>query len=151
MVSRVTGFPEFRRALAAVKKESGVKVLKSALKDAARPAVNAMRSRAPVGSKGHRTHRGRLVAPGFLKRSIRTVSTVDIGTASAIRSRARVSALIGVRAEAFYGVSFVEGGTKFQRPQPWFESSFESKQRQMTERFRKRLRLHVERAAKRGR
>ena len=72
-------------------------------------------SAAPVGKKEHRTHKGRLVAPGFLKRSV-------VQRSSLKKDKAIV--IIGVKAEAYYGVQFLDRGTKNIKARNWFKKRF---------------------------
>lgn len=81
----------------------GVKVIRAALRRTVRPVLNKLKAAAPVGSVGHRTYRKRLVNPGFTKRSVRYLTTIN-------RAEGVVSAVMGVRKEAFYGLQFFDQG-----------------------------------------
>ena len=94
------GLDELSKKLATLGKAAG-KTLRSATLKATTPVVRKMRNKIPVGSKPHRTYKGRLVAPGFAKRSIRRSSSFRRGVAS-VR--------IGVRKEALYAVNFIDQG-----------------------------------------
>jgi len=71
----------------------------------------------PIGVDAHQTYKGRLVAPGFAKRSIRIIAKILKGGQAAY-------ALLGVRAEAFYAVQYVELGTSKMQPRPWLRPAF---------------------------
>jgi len=79
------------------------------------PAVKEMKAAIPVGSVEHKTFKGRLVAPGFAKRSIVRKGSLKKGVATIT---------IGVKSEAFYAVSFVDQGTKNVKAKPWFKKTF---------------------------
>ena len=83
----------------------GVKVMRAAARKALRPTVRIMQSRAPVGRVAHRTYKGRLVTPGFLKRNIRLIVQLK-------KNEGKIVAVIGTRKEAYYGVQFYDQGPK---------------------------------------
>lgn len=116
------------------------KALRSAVGRAVTPVKREMKLRAPVGSVPHFTYKHRLVAPGFLRNSIRSRTSIKAGVASAI---------IGVRAEAFYGVQFVDvgqHGVRQQAAQPWFRTVFTGNQRQMSQDIYKYLHTAIEKS-----
>ena len=61
----VTGLGELQAKLSAMESKTSQKALRSALMQSATPMVRKLRAAAPVGTRAHRTNRGRLVAPGF--------------------------------------------------------------------------------------
>lgn len=75
----------------------------------------------PVGTRLHRTYKGRLVAPGFGRRSLRIVTTTKTDDGL-------IAALLGVRAEAYYETQFLEKGTKKIRGTHWLQQSFSDSQ-----------------------
>lgn len=75
----------------------------------------------PVGTRLHRTYKGRLVAPGFGRRSLRIVTTTKTDDGL-------IAALLGVRAEAYYETQFLEWGTKKIRGTHWLMQSFNDSQ-----------------------
>lgn len=103
---KVKGLKELSSKLNALERTVAGKTLRSAAMLATTPAMKRMKATAPRGKKLHRTYKGNLVAPGFLSRSIKRKSTYRNG-------RAKVS--VGVKKEAFYGVLFVDPGTKPHR------------------------------------
>jgi len=111
----ITGLRELEAQLVKLGAVTGGKVLRATAAQSVTPIVSKMRIMAPVGKKAHKTFKGRLVAPGFLKQSIRKSSRLFRGTAIV---------KIGVLSEAFYGVQFVDPGTVKSDAQPWFLSTF---------------------------
>lgn len=159
----VKGLAELELKLANLDKKLAGKALRSAVMVATTPALKEMKRRAPVGKKSHRTYKGNLVSPGFLSRSIKRKSSYKNGVA-------RVE--IGVKKEAYYGLVFVEKGTKPHRipekgyrrmklggrvvsnvkhpgakAKPWFKQSFVSKKDEMLNRLSAQLRRKIEAAS----
>lgn len=102
-LQHVKGLNDLSRKLAALGKDMAGKTLRQSAMNATTPALKALKAAAPRGKSLHKTYKGRTVAPGFLSRSVARKSSYKNG-------RARVE--IGVKKEAFYGVLFVEQGTK---------------------------------------
>lgn len=120
--------------------------LRSAARAAMKPAADRAKALIPVGTVAHRTFKGRLVAPGFARRSIRVVTKLS-------RDKQKVTALLGVRREAFYAVQFVELGTSKTPAEPWLRTAFESQKdpalRAIGDNMRKRIeRIANQRAAR---
>lgn len=116
----------------------GTKFLDDQLKALADPKINSAVLRAgvvagmrkvlarakgtvPVGTRAHKTYKGRIVAPGFASRSLRVKGTVS-------RDRQKATALLGVAPEAFYAVQFIELGTARIPRRPWLVPAFEASQ-----------------------
>lgn len=89
----------------------------------------------------HRTYKGRLVGAGFASRSLRLV--VKTG-----KDKASVSALLGVRKEAFYAVQFFELGTAAIPKQPWLVPAFESSKDEAVRAVGATLKARIEKIAK---
>lgn len=126
---KIEGVAELNKKLAELSDKMAAKAIRSSVSQATTPALQKMKAAVPVGSKGHKTYKGRLVAPGFLKRSIKRKSYIDKQTGAA-------GSVVGVSAEAFYGVQFLDRGTKFISARRWFASSFESTSQTMLEKFK---------------
>lgn len=97
---------------------------------AVRAGMNATKAialtRIPVGHRIHKTYKGRTVAPGFGKRSLRVIVTSRTDSGN-------VAALLGVDPEAYYETQFLERGTSKIRATHWMSSSFyDSKDEQET-------------------
>jgi len=168
MATQLEGdFKELYARLGNLSARLQVKAMRGAVRRAARQTLNKMRSAAPQGSVAHRTYRRRLVSPGFLRRSLRIVTKVDAGAG-------RVSAILGVRKEAYYGPQFYDQGpyTITQRKyrmagkrrrtvraikpytlpkRPWFESTFLADKQVMENNFVQFVRQEIDKAVKRGR
>ena len=138
-MAEITGLRELDIKLGRLQAKLGAKTLRQAAVAAVKPTIKVMKMAAPVGSEAHRTHEGRLVAPGFLSRSVRYRSRVRDGVATVT---------IGVLKAAFYGVQFVERGTRFMSARPWFESTFERMQGAVEQRFASDLRKRIEKVAR---
>ena len=130
----VNGLKELQARLSAMESKTSQKALRSALMQSATPMVRKLRAAAPVGTRAHKTYRGRLVAPGFLRRSVAKSSKL-------IRSANSTVAVvfIGVKKEAYYGVQFLDRGTKYIRKIPWFESTFDAGAGGIVSSFRDKL------------
>lgn len=115
--------------------------MRSAVRAGIRPAFQRAQQTIPVGLDTHRTYKGRLVAPGFSKRSLRIVTRVSA-------DKTRVSAAIGVRREAFYAVLFTELGTSKMPARPWLRESMRSTEAQQYAALAAKLKQRIEAVAK---
>jgi len=129
-MSNVTGLKELERKLIALGGIAGMKALRSAAMSATLPTVKEMKAAAPKGRDVHRTYKGRLVAPGFLSGSITRSSRI---------TKKGVSVAIGVKREAFYGVTFLDKGIKKIPAKNWFKSTFVGNQSQIIALFKQKL------------
>ncbi|MFW0776208.1 MAG: HK97 gp10 family phage protein [Rickettsiales bacterium] len=102
MAGKVVDAEEVKRAFDRAARATQVKILRRALGKALRPTAKRLRAATPAGSRSHRTYKGRLVAPGFLRRNIST-------TTRAGRDKNRASGTIRPASEAWYG-SLLEHG-----------------------------------------
>lgn len=146
-MNHLEGFAELDKQLEALgdPKETG-KVLRSGAGAALRQVAKQARATVPKGNRAHKTYKGRLVAPGFASRSIRVVTKLS-------KDKQKVTALLGVRKEAFYALQFIELGTALISANPWLVPLFESSQnatiRKLGEGMRKRIdKIAAQRAAK---
>lgn len=119
MASRLDGMGDAYAQLKALGEVQEARVIRAALREAGKPILREMVSRAPVGDDIHRTYKGRLVAPGFLKRSIRFIVT-------RVKKTGAMFAVFGVRHEAFYGPAFLERGTVKRAADPWMVPAFDA-------------------------
>jgi hypothetical protein len=98
---------------------------RSTMRKAVRTPMSKVQSRAqgniakisPGRTLLHRTYRGRLVSAGFAARNLRLIVKFSRGGGSA-------TAILGVRAEAFYALAFFERGTSEIAAQPWLVPAF---------------------------
>jgi len=130
----VQGLRELQEKLKDMESKTSQKALRSALMTSATPTVRKLRAVAPVGTRDHRTYKGRLVAPGFLRRSVGKESKLVRGKKSTI-----AVVFIGVKKEAYYGVQFLDQGTKFIKAQPWFRRTFDANSNNIVSNFRAKL------------
>ncbi len=119
----LTGVAQLNAQLAALGEATRKRALRAAVRAAGNVVVRAARTKAPVGTEPHKTYKGRLVAPGFAKRSVRQVVRLN-------REGDTASAAIGVRAEAFYATQFVEVGMPSRGipAQPWLRPALAESQ-----------------------
>lgn len=117
--SHLEGAAELARQLAALGDIASTKIMRAAVRAAIQPAKKKAQATIPVGLQAHRTYKGRLVAPGFSKRSIRVVTKVS-------RDGKSISAALGVQREAFYAVLFEELGTSKMPARPWLRPAMAS-------------------------
>lgn len=115
--------------------------MRAVLRAAIKPAFEKANQTIPIGLEAHRTYKGRLVAPGFSKRSIRIVTRLD-------KNGTTASVALGVRKEAFYAVLFEELGTSKMAARPWLRPSLQSTQEQQQTILASKLRERIERIAK---
>lgn len=159
MTETVAGLKELHAKLMKLGPAAGGKALRSAATFSTTPVIRKARSRIPAGTKVHKTYRGRYVSPGFARRNVAKGNTLS-------RDKTTAWASVGVRAEAFYAVQFVELGYRAQKvggkrkhkrgtskgrriaPQRWLQPSFESSQQIMLERLKTKLRKSIDKAAK---
>lgn len=137
MASGLEGVAELERKLLALGSVASVPILRAAARAGIKPAFQRAETTIPVGSETHRTYKGRLVAPGFAKRSLRIVTRAS-------EDGRHVSAAIGVRKEAFYAVLFLELGTSKSPARPWLRPAMASTQSQQLAAFSAKLRERVD-------
>jgi HK97 gp10 family phage protein len=135
------GVAELMRQLEALGKLEDGKALRSAVRAGMKPAQERAKALIPQGVDAHRTYKGRLVAPGFAKRSIRSVTKLS-------KDKQKASAALGVRSEAFYAVQFVELGTSKMSAQPWLRPAFDSTLGAQQAALAASLKKSIEKAAK---
>lgn len=139
---RVEGLAELQAKLKALGETMAARQLRGAAKDAMERTETIAKARAPVGDTIHKTYKGRTVTPGFAQRSIKRAGFW-------VRSRNVARAVVGVTAEAFYALSFVERGTSKMPAQPWLVPAFEATSGQVLSDFKASLIRRIERIAKR--
>lgn len=93
------------------------KIIAGAVRAGMKPALKSAQQKIPVGTVEHRTYKGRLVAPGFSKRSLRIVVVKS-------KDRQQATALLGPSKEGYYVTQFVERGTFKMKAQPWLRPAF---------------------------
>lgn len=127
--------------LSAMGKLEDGKALRTAVKAGIRPVFAQAKANIPKSPEFVKTYKGRLVGPGFASRNIRTIS--QLKPAEGI---ARAS--VGVRAEAFYAVNYVERGTKKQKAQHWLTDAAEQTLSQQDAAVADSLQKSIDKASK---
>jgi HK97 gp10 family phage protein len=140
MANELEGVAELDAKLRALGKGLSVPILRKAVRAAIKPAQAKASELIPVGTEEHRTYKGRLVTPGFAKRSLRVVTRAS-------EDGRTVSAALGVRKEAFYAALFVELGTSKMRAQPFLRPALESTQDQQQGILADKLREEITKVA----
>lgn len=100
------------------------KIVRGTVRAGMNETLKVARTKIPVGHRLHRTYKGRLVAPGFGKSSLRIVTTTK--TDDGLQA-----ALLSVSKEAYYETQFLEWGTKKIRGLHWLLQSFNQTQGQI--------------------
>lgn len=139
--SPLEGVAQLTRQLEALGKLEDGKALRTAVRAGIKPAQIRAKQLIPEGVDAHRTYKGRLVAPGFAKRSIRSITTTS-------KDKQKATALLGVRKEAFYAVNYVERGTSKMAARPWLRPAFQSTAEQQQAAIAESLAKSVLKAAK---
>lgn len=157
--SELAGVRDLMKRLDRLGGELQAKTMKAVVHQAMTPARRQAKLSVPVGTKIHKTYKGRWVPPGFAKASIRVKSRIEEGAAVAV---------MGVKKEAFYAVQFLERGigpvtertyfrpkrtTQLKKPysikgRGWLEASLVDNYRPILSRLRDRLRARVKKATR---
>lgn len=135
MSSSIEGIDVLIKKLKSLDDKTNVKVMQKAAVGSIRRTKNKMKALAPISSKSHKTYKRNVVAPGFLKRSI---------THRTRKENNSIVVTIGVKKEAYYGVQFLDRGTKFIKPIQWFESTFEKDEKHILEEFKNYLKKNLD-------
>lgn len=116
--SNFRGFGELSAKLGALRDDKEIgKVLATGVRQALAPVKAKAKQLIPTGIDPHKSYKGRTLVPGFARRSIRSIVRTD-------RTKHKVTGRVGVRAEAFYAVQYVELGTVKMSPHPWLRPAF---------------------------
>lgn len=94
------------------------KIARGTVRAGMNETLKIARTKIPVGHRLHKTYKGRHVAPGFGKSSLRIVTTTKTDDGL-------VAALLGVRKEAFYETRYLERGTRKIEAKHWLLQSFD--------------------------
>jgi len=141
MRSSLEGVAALTRQLNALSSLEEGRALKRAVKAGIKPALKRAQDTVPIGTVPFRTYRGLLVAPGFAKQSLRTISTINAAKNVA-------SGILGVRKEGYYILQFVEFGTRKMPAHPFFRRALFDSRSDCEEAFRDSIARSVVRAAK---
>lgn len=113
-------------------------ILRQVAREASKPVVERARATVPVGTRLHKTYKGRIVSPGFAKRSIKLETFLT-------RDKSAAIALVGVRREAYYALQFLELGTARIPRRPWLKPAFEATAGQQVQLVLSALKKRIER------
>lgn len=138
--SQLKGFDDLSKKLSSLGKNTGGKFLRSSLMSSSLDVVKDARANVPKGRFGHKTHKGRYVAPGFASRNIARRSSISKDKRTAFVS-------VGVKSEAYYAVQFLELGTKHIAKQPWLTKSLKRKRSSVITKLSTLLRRKIEKEA----
>lgn len=151
---KIEGVERLSRKLDQLGGKLGANALKAAVRKSTQPVVREMRARIPVGSRIHKTYKGLIVGPGFARRSISRRTK---------KSRVGLSHVIGIRAQAFYAINFLDLGPHAiisrgkrsikpytLRRRPWFLSVFVRNQGKITRDLSKQMKLQIDKATRSG-
>lgn len=139
--SKIDGLDELKKKLDQLSRVVSNKAMRSAITAASYPVLAAAKATVPVGSVVHKTYKGRIVSPGFLRRSLNRRSYIH-------RDGSGASILIGVRKEAFYGLHFVELGTSKVPRRPWLVPALTQNSAVVVDAFRAKLKERLEKLGK---
>lgn len=141
--AELEGAPALTRKLRELGRLEDGKVLKSAGRAAGKVVVKRAQALIPVNkvNKLHKTYKGRYVAPGFAKRSIKYITVLS-------KDKQKVTVSVGVRKEAFYAVSFVEMGTSRMPAQRWLRPAFQSTSSEQQKALTTHLKKAIEKIAR---
>jgi len=152
--ANLVGTKELEKKLRALGKRAGTATLRKAMMKSTTPVVRDMRQRVPRGKSVHKTYRGLTVSPGFASRNLRRRTR---------RTRNGISVIIGVSAQAYYAINFIDQGPhhitrrKRKRIKPytlrrvsWFESVFTQSRGLMERAFVLSLRQEIDKAVRNG-
>lgn len=116
-------------------------ILRRAVNRAIRPALEEAKNTVPIGKVPHKTYKGRLVAPGFARKSLKIKTLVS-------RDKQAAAALLGVAGEAYYALQFIELGTSEIPATPWLQPAFEGTATKQQDAIAAELKAGIERAAR---
>lgn len=146
MAGRLDGVAALTKQLIALGKLDDGKVLKKAVKNAIQQAYKRAEATIPVGLEPHNVKlktggASLFVAPGFAKKSLRTISTINA-------EKNIASGILSVRKAAYYAVQFVELGTSKYAAEPWLRPAFYEARAEMEQALKDTLVKGLEKAIK---
>lgn len=141
-MSRIEGLGDLNRRMKKLSTLDQGRVIRAGANTGATTVLKAARQTVPQGSREHKTYKGRWVAPGFAKRSLAKKVSLS-------RDKTRVIARIGVKAEAFYAVQFLELGTRHIPPRRWLTRAYEQAQTEVIRGFQRGTNRALQKIAKR--
>lgn len=139
MTAVIKGFGKLDKKLAALGNAKKVqKMVRQAVVFALTPVVNEARKDIPEGSESHRLDDGRVVSPGYARRSIKKKTQAGRpGDTFFVRG------MVGVRRSAWYSLLFDQGYTRADGSQvsgtKWLTDAGKNNADVMIARFEKKL------------
>lgn len=137
MALQIIGKENFGDSIKKMRQEFTTANLRSALNYAIDPAYKTAKQLAPKGSKMHKTKKGRIMAPGFMARTMKKRTFQH-------RDKMGASATISLDPQAYYG-QFVAGGYKRGKTnvpgRPFLRPAVDQNRAFFVSRFEERLRL----------
>lgn len=119
-MAKIDGVEELARQLTAMGQKTGLAALRKAVRYAFKPVLDDVRNTSHVSKAPHKTYKGRMVAPGYMRRSFVTITTVDKRTGSAIAGIHVKKA----RRDAWYYMMVAKGWTRPRDNARWPGSDF---------------------------
>ena len=135
---RIDGMKELQRKIDEIQKETSVDFTNKSLRAALKPMTDDAISSAPLGDKAHRSSKGRMLAPGFLKRNIKLKK---------IKGK-NAGYTLAARGDAFYG-RIIELGFRSRTSDPWLGEAYEDTKDQVMNNFLVEVSKRLVRASKR--
>lgn len=145
MTEFVKGAKELQKRLNNLEAKMQHKVLAQSLRRAFKPVQKDAVQNAPKGTEPHKTYKGRVVAPGFLKQNIKLKKMK-------IRDKRFAGYTLAARDEAWYGQLIEIGWKPGKRSKvdadPWLGEAWQSNKSQMQRRLINELLRKIERVKK---
>lgn len=138
----VKGLNELSKELRALGPDLARKGLRNATRAAMVPTHKKIKAAAPVGTRAHRTYKGRLVAPGFLSRNIKLSTRFN-------KYKGSATAKIKIHKEAFYGAVFLDEGIPGKiSPRHFFLRKFNQDAEKIVREFEKQIDKQIKKLTK---
>jgi HK97 gp10 family phage protein len=141
-MATLEGARDLAAKLVALKPSQQGRALRDAVQKAMLPTYRDALHTIPVGTKPHKTYKGRVVEPGFAQQNLRLKTWTS-------KDKQAAAAMVGVNPEAFYVLQFIELGTSKLPPRPWLEPAFRSNKGLAVSTITDELRKRIERIARR--
>lgn len=147
---RVDGAEALARQLTEMGQKVGLATLRKAVRYAFKPVLDEVRNTSHVSEAPHKTYKGRMVAPGYMRRSFVIITTVDKRTGSAIAG----IHVKKTRRDAWYYMMVAKGWTKGNARwagSDFMTSALSGNRAEIEGRLESRLRHLIAKAATEGR
>ena len=142
----VEGADDLRKKLSNLGDAASGRVIRSAANFAMTPVLKEARRNAPKGTRPHKTYKGRVVAPGFLRRNIVKKTKLS-------RDKSRAFASVSARGEAWYGrlieTGYTAKGGREMPARPWLRPAMLNNKGLVFDRYKSKLRERIKKEARR--